>query len=211
MSRELIWYFDFISPFAWLQMPRMRELARQHSITARPIVLAAVLKHHGQLGPAEVPGKREFTYRMAQWTAESAGVSLRFPPAHPFNSLAALRLAIASGSHWTAIDAIFKHLWMHGRSGENAEELASTAHALGIADVAAAISAAAVKEELRANTEEAIASGVFGVPTLRAGNELFWGQDATPMLEKFLDDPAYFDSDEYRRLAGLPSTAQRVR
>ena len=211
MANDLIWYFDFISPFAYLQLPRMRELALEHSITPRPVVLAAVLKHHGQLGPAEIPGKREFTYRMVQWTAESERMPLRFPPAHPFNSLAVLRLAIASGSNWAAIGAIFDHIWMHGRPAENADDLAGLAHALGIADIGAAVTSAAVKEELRANTEEAIASAVFGVPTVRAGHELFWGHDATPMLEKFLSDPAHFDSDEYKRLASLPSTAQRLR
>ena len=111
-AAPLDWYFDFISPFAYLQLPRIRELAQRYPITPRPIVLAAVLRHHGQLGPAEIPGKREFTYRMVQWTAETSGVALRFPPAHPLNPLAALRLATACGSSWDAITAIFRHIWM---------------------------------------------------------------------------------------------------
>ena len=205
MSDRAIWYFDFISPFAYLQLARIRELARHHAITPRPVVFAALLRHHGQLGPAEIPGKREFTYRMVQWSAQASGIALRFPPAHPFNPLAALRLSIACGSSWEAITRIFAHVWTQGLPGDTAEGLSSVANALGIADVEPAIGATAVKEQLRTNTEEAITSGVFGVPTLRSGDQLFWGNDATPMFEKLLAEPDFFSRGEYARIARLPS------
>ena len=208
---QSIWYFDFISPFAYLQLPRIRTLAEHHAITPRPIVLGAILGHHGQLGPAEIPGKREFTYRMAQWLAEANGIEMRFPPSHPFNSLAALRLAIACGSSWEAITAIYVHIWKHGMVGDDAASLSGVAKSLGIADVAAAIGAAAVKEQLRANTEEAIASGVFGVPTLRRDDRLFWGNDATPMFERALADPDYFYQGEYQRFTSLPIGVKRLK
>lgn len=208
---EAIWYFDFISPFAYLQLRRIRELAQHHAIRPRPIVFAAILRHHGQLGPAEIPGKREFTYRMVQWTAESSAMELKFPPSHPFNPLAALRLAIAAGSSWEAIAAIYAHIWMLGQAGDDAASLGNVARALGIADVETAIGAAAVKEQLRANTEEAIACGVFGVPTLRLGDRLFWGNDATPMFEHALARPDYFEQAQYRRIASLPTGVERPR
>jgi 2-hydroxychromene-2-carboxylate isomerase len=206
-----IWYFDFISPFAYLQLPRVRALAAQHSITPRPILLAAILHHHGQLGPAEIPGKREFTYRMVQWNAERAGVPLRFPPAHPFNPISVLRLAIAAGSSWEVVAELFDHVWKHGSAADSAAALASVAQQLGIADVESAIGAAEVKDRLRANTEEAVASGVFGVPTLRVGQQLFWGNDATPMAEAAWADPQRFEQGEYARIANLPSAASRQR
>lgn len=180
-------------------------------ITPCPIVFGAILRHHGQLGPAEIPGKREFTYRMVQWLAESNGIELHFPPSHPFNPLAALRLAIACGSSWKAIAAIFAHIWMHGRAGDDAVNLAGVARNFAIADVEKAIGAAAVKEQLRANTEAAIACGVFGVPTLRLGNHLFWGNDATPMFEKALVDPDHFNQGEYQRITDLPGAAERTK
>lgn len=211
MSMSAIWYFDFISPFAYLQLARMRELAEHHAITPRPIVLGAVLKHHGQLGPAEIPGKREFTYRMVLWQAESSGIQLRFPPCHPFNPLAALRLTIACGSSWEAISAIYQHIWRHGLAGDDAVSLADVANALGVVDIETAINTAAVKQQLRANTEEAISAGVFGVPTVRLGEKLVWGNDATSMFEKLLVDPEYFDRGEYSRVANLPDAAERTR
>lgn len=206
-----IWYFDFISPFAYLQLPRIRALAERWDIEPRPILFGAVLSHHGQLGPAEIPGKREFTYRMVQWQADQAGVELKFPPAHPFNPIAALRLAIAAGSSWSAADAIFAHIWRRGLAGDSADNLAALSAPLGIADMATAISAASVKEQLRANTEEAIASGVFGVPTLKMGRELFWGNDATPMAERYLEHPDLFTRGEYARFSALPVGVSRAR
>lgn len=211
MSINAIWYFDFISPFAYLQLARIRELAERRAISPRPIVLAAVLRHHGQLGPAEIPGKREFTYRMVQWQAESSGIELRFPPAHPFNPLAALRLAIACGSSWEAITAIYRHIWMWGLAGDDAASLVDVSNDLGIADIESAISAAAVKEQLRANTEEAISSGVFGVPTIRFDHQLVWGNDATSMFEKMLVNPEYFNRGNYSCIADLPSAVERSR
>jgi 2-hydroxychromene-2-carboxylate isomerase len=205
------WHFDFISPFSYLQLERIGTLHARIEITPIPIVFGAVLKHHGQLGPAEIRGKREFTYRFAQWTAEREGISLRFPPAHPFNPIAALRLAIAAGTTWPAIKAIFEHIWKHGRAGDEAESLADVGHALGIDDVAAAIAREDVKMALRSNTEAAIAAGVFGVPTLRIGGELFWGNDATAMIEDWLDRPSRFDTPEYRRIATLPRAIERKR
>jgi len=204
------WYFDFISPFAYLQLHRIAALRERIEIIPKPIVFGALLKHHGQLGPAEIPGKRAFTYRFVQWQAEHEGIALRFPPAHPFNPLAALRLCIAAGSNWTAVSAIFEHLWRDGRNGDSADDLAAVAATLGIADVATAIAAEAVKTELRTNTEAAIAAGVFGVPTLQVDDLLFWGTDATPMIEDWLDRPERFHSDEYARIATLPGM-QRAR
>ncbi len=205
------WYFDFISPFAYLQLPKILALRDRLDITPVPIVFGAVLAHHGQLGPAEIAGKREFTYRFVQWQAVRAGVPLRFPPAHPFSSLAALRLCVAGGSDWHAVTTIFDHLWRDGRSGADASDLAEPARALGVTDAAAAIAHGEVKARLRANTDEALAAGVFGVPMLRLGDSLFWGNDATPMLEDWLATPELFASAEYQRLATLPAAVQRTR
>lgn len=57
------WYFDFISPFAYLQLARFSQLPADLDITPVPVVFSALLKHWGQLGPAEIPPKRRFVYR----------------------------------------------------------------------------------------------------------------------------------------------------
>ena len=204
------WYFDFISPFSYLQFGRVTGWRERIDVTPVPILFGAVLQHIGQIGPAEIDGKREFTYRFVQWQAQRDKIPLRFPPAHPFNPMAALRLAIAAGTTWSAIGAIFDHIWRDGL-GADAADLAPVGRKLGIADIAAAIDAPSVKAQLRANTDAALAAGIYGVPTLKAGDEMFWGNDATPMIEDWLERPDLFSGAEYRRIAGLPVGIRRQR
>ena len=207
---QAVWYFDFISPFAYLQWQRLDALRGRLALEPRPILLAAVLTERGQKGPAEIPAKRVFTYRYVQWRAQSQGVALRFPPAHPFNPIAALRLCIACGCSADSVGAIYRHIWRDGNPGDTAEALAPVARQLGVADVAAAIGAPEVKAKLRDNTDAALRDGVFGVPTVRLDGHLFWGDDATPMLEAYLDEPALFDGAEMKRIADLPVAASRM-
>jgi len=203
------WMFDFISPYAYLQWKTLDAIRARVAIQAVPILFAALLDHHGHKGPAEIPEKRRFTFRFVQWQAQRLGLVLRCPPAHPFNPLPALRLAIALGSRTEVIDAIFDHIWLQGRSADQIADLSPLAAQFGVADLGTLIAAATVKEQLRSNTEHAIQRGVFGVPTLIVGEQLFWGQDANPMILDWLDHPQLFDSPEMQRIEHLPSAAQR--
>jgi 2-hydroxychromene-2-carboxylate isomerase len=203
------WYFDFISPFAYLQWPKIRALSREVDFSYRPILFAGLLARFGHKGPAEIPGKREFTYRHVQWRAQRDGVTLRFPPAHPFNPVAALRLCVAAGSTPQAIEAIFAHLWREGRAGDDAAALRDVGAALGIHDVAAATGRAEVKQALHDNFDAALAAGVFGVPSIVAGGEVFWGDDATPMFEDWRRDPAAFETPAMRALKCWPEGVRR--
>lgn len=203
------WFFDFISPFAYLQWQVVKEFTGLR-IDYRPLLFAGLLAHHGHKGPAEIPSKRVFTYRHAQWRADRAGIPMRFPPAHPFNPLAGLRLCTAAGSTAPAIDAIFNHIWRDGRPAETADELAPVAERLGIADLPGVLQQPEAKSVLRRNFDEAVRAGVFGVPTLLADGEIFWGDDATEMFEAYLADPKLLESPTMRRLAKLPvATARR--
>ena len=95
--------FRFHFDVRYLQLPRVFALRERLTIEARPVVLGALRAHHGQLGPAGIPGKREFTCRFVPWQAERGGIVLRFPPAHSVQSAcgAALlrggRIAVGSG------------------------------------------------------------------------------------------------------------------
>ena len=204
------WYFDFISPFAYLQWRRLRRDHPEVALNPKPLLFAAILNHVGQLGPADIPQKRRHTYRIVLWQARQAGVPLHFPPAHPFNPLPALRLCLAAPNRIEAIDAIFAHIWEHGRTGDSIDALADVARELGIIDPAAAIARDEVKRELLANGEEAMALGLFGVPTLRVRDELFWGNDATELALAYRDDENALDA-EMRRVDAIPEAVQRRR
>lgn len=200
------WYFDFISPFAYLQWPKIKALMGEREVVPVPILLAAVLDTRGQKGPAEIPSKREFTYRYVLWQAKQAGVPLRFPPTHPFNPLPTLRLAIASGPSTKAIDAIFDWVWAQGRAADSADAILPLCDALGVDP--ALLAHPVVKTTLRENTEAALRAGVFGVPTLAIddgeGDHLFWGNDAHAFALEALRDPGVLRDPEMRRLASLP-------
>lgn len=211
MSQPTVtWYFDFISPFAYLQWQAVKRFEHCR-VQYRPILLAGLLKHHGHKGPAEIPSKRRFTYRYVQWKAAEKGIALNFPPAHPFNPLNALRLCIAAGGTPEAVDAIFDHLWQEGRSGESIEDLRPVANRLGVVDLESALASPEVKGDLQNNFQAALADNVFGVPALVAGDALFWGEDATEMFEAWLRDPGILETPTMKRLDALPvATARKV-
>jgi 2-hydroxychromene-2-carboxylate isomerase len=201
------WYFDFLSPFSYLQCERLPELPV--TVRPKPLVFAGLLAHWEHKGPAEIAAKRRFTYEQIVWLARRDAIALRFPPRHPFNPLRALRLAIALGSDIDTVRAIFRFVWREGNEVDSDEGWAALCRKLGVADADARIAQPEVKAQLRHNGEQAIAAGVFGVPTLLIEGRIFWGYDSTRMAHDYLVDPAGFDSEEMRRVQALPLGAQR--
>jgi 2-hydroxychromene-2-carboxylate isomerase len=198
------WYFDFVSPYAYLQLMDFKRLPDTLEIQYRPVLFAGLLKHWGQKGPAEIPGKRRQTYRECQWRADRAGIPFKFPNVHPFNPLRALRLCIALGTEPAIIGAIFEFIFAEGRDLQSDSEWKALAARLDVDDPDALVSQSAVKNLLRENTEAAVRRGVFGVPTFAVGKELFWGADMTDMFLDYLADPTLFSRGEMVRLDSLP-------
>lgn len=209
MKRRAVLYFDFISPFAYLLFKQLHHLPADLEIEFKPVLFAGLLKHWEHKGPAEIPEKRKFTYRFIQWQAAQLGIPLQFPPAHPFNPVQVLRLAVALGSGHDTIQKIFDFIWGMGGDVTDSAALARLAQDLGVADIDALTQNKTVKEQLIRNGEAAIAAGVFGVPTFVADGNLFWGSDSLGMLLAYLGDPAILHSDEMRRISDLPVGAER--
>lgn len=206
----VFWVFDVISPFAYLAFPRVRALLPPSGPTYVPVLFAALLNHFGQRGPAELPSKRRFTYRFALWRARRLGLPMRMPPAHPFNPLAALRLIIAAGSEARAVGTVLEAVWREGRDVSDPQVIAELAQVLGVSDPQGACGATSVKQRLRENTDWAIARGVFGVPTLLIGEELFWGHDAVDMAQEYLSHPERFGDPLMQAADRLPIGATRI-
>jgi 2-hydroxychromene-2-carboxylate isomerase len=208
---DIVWAFDVISPFSYLALPQLASLPAGVELRYLPVLLAGLLAHFGQLGPAEIPSKRRFTYRFALWRARQLGMPMRLPPAHPFNPLAALRLIIAAGSDRRAASTVLDAVFRDGRDVSDPAVIAELAARLGVAEPQAALRAPAIKEQLRANTEWASARGVFGVPTLVIGAELFWGHDAVEMARQYLEDPDAFTDAQMQAVDTLPVGVRRPR
>ena len=209
MARQADWYFDFVSPYAYLQLEAFDRLPDDLEVAMKPVLFAGLLGHWEHKGPAEIPAKRRQTYRHCHWLAGKRGIPFKAPPRHPFNPLAVLRLAVALEAEPNAVRAIFRHIWADGHDGQDPESLNALAGTLGIGDLAARIGDPAVKDRLRRNTDEAIARGVFGVPTFVIAGEVFWGQDLTGMMLDYLNDPDLFRRGDLARLRELPIAAER--
>jgi 2-hydroxychromene-2-carboxylate isomerase len=205
--RSLNWYFDFVSPFSYICLHRLKELPPGVAIEYRPVLFAGLLEHWGQKGPAEIAPKRRYTYRWCQWWAQSLGIPFRFPAGHPFNPLPHLRLCIAAGSTPEAVRRIFDSLWTTGADAADPAAFSALARGLGVDE--ARLGAQELKDTLRRNTQQAAERGVFGVPTFEIEGELFWGADSIGFLNTYLAAPAALHNDEMRRVDDLPVGAAR--
>jgi 2-hydroxychromene-2-carboxylate isomerase len=218
--KEIHFYFDFISPYAWLAFQALPKTLEgiSHRVHYHPILFGALLKHHGQLGPAEMAGKREWTYRQVMWLAKQQGTTLTMPASHPFNPLALLRLAVAASLNGEpnryVVESIFKHVWCEGLEATDPVRVAALQqHLLSQAALTSAVKnpqADEVKRLLQQQTDHAIALGLFGVPSMVVDGQIFWGQDALPMMRAYLDGDTWFQSSAWSDVAKLPVGIRRT-
>lgn len=206
--REITFHYDPISPYAHLAFERLPQALMGHSVAVRyqPVLFAALLKAHGQLGPAEIPAKRDWTYRQVSWLAHHHGVRLEMPAAHPFNPLPLLRLGLACATddapdetNRYVTEQLFHHVWHGGLDAADPARLAALQtrlqdHMAQRGKPWNPPEGEVVKQRLRANTDVAIALGLFGVPAMVVDGRVFWGFDALPMLRAYLDGDAWFDT-----------------
>lgn len=185
--------FDYISPYAYLASTQIRELAQRHGreVVYVPVLFARLLDAHGTRGPAEITAKREYLYRDVLRIARMLDVPIAPPASHPFNPLAALRMTLAiddAPSRARFVDAVFGSAWVRGERVEEEDVLSTVASELGLdtSELGRRAHGSEVKSELRAHTEDAIVKGVFGVPTMVADGEMFWGVDSLALLDRFL-------------------------
>jgi 2-hydroxychromene-2-carboxylate isomerase len=195
-------WFDFSCPYAYLASRRAKRVfsPRAVDIDWRPMLLGGVFRGIGAGdGPMATnsPQKQAHNYHdMHRW-ADLFGEPFRMPPAHPMRTVLALRTLLAlPRAHWpAAIEAIFAAYWQRGEDVSKPEVIAHALGAAGVpADAIAAAAArsddAAIKDELRQRTDEAISLGIFGAPAWvsRAHGEplLIWGQDRMPWVEAML-------------------------
>ena len=207
--KQITWYFDFISPYAYLQSARLSNLSEKINIQCVPILFAGLLNHWRQKGPAEIAPKKNFTFRQCFWRARRDSIPYHTPPQHPFNPLRALRLSIALENKMDIIQTIFRCIWVDGKLPDDGDGWNAIQRALSINDGEARIAETAVKATLLQNGKEAISSGVFGVPTCRIGEELFWGDDSIDMVIDYISDPSIFEVEDIKRIETMTSSANR--
>ncbi|MEY2859841.1 MAG: hypothetical protein RL392_299 [Pseudomonadota bacterium] len=205
--KHITFYLDFISPYAYLAFEELPHalMGLGYSVTYKPVLFAALLKHHGQLGPAEIPAKRDWTYRQVLWLAHSKGIALDMPAAHPFNPLGLLRLGIATDARGFpnryVCETLFRHAWTGAADAADAARLNAITQELA---PERSPTDATVKAQLKSHTEAAIAAGVFGVPAFEVDGKVFWGVDGLPMLRAYLENSSWFDGPQWHSVTTIP-------
>ena len=187
VSKSIEFWFDFGSPTTYLAHTQLPRIAREAGaqLVYKPMLLGGVFKATGNSSPVTVPAKGRWMGRdIARWAARW-GVPFTFNPHFPINTLTLMRGAAgmqlrASLPEFTRyVDAVFDAMWVQPRNLGDADEVAAvlTKAGLDAQAFAALVADPDVKAALVAQTDEAVARGVFGAPTCFVGDEMFFGQD----------------------------------
>lgn len=198
-----LWFYDFVSPFSYLLLEQ-HESWPSMPFTFMPVSIYALHQHWGQRPAGEVPQKRVFTYRHALFRAEQLGIPFKMPPSHPFDSMKPLLLAAAIEADLHTVCAIFRFIWRDGRDPSTPDGFADLCRLLHVPHGERLIEHPDTLARLQRNIDDAIAFGVFGVPTFRLNRQLFWGEDALPMVLYCARSPGWLESPEVKRISTLP-------
>jgi len=193
--KELQFFFDFSSPFAYLASTQIEALAQRNSakLIYRPFLLGGLFK---AIGTPDVPlfampdaKRRHAIADISRW-ADHHGVKLHFPSRFPMNTVKPLRmvLELTDKQKPAFINAVFHAYWADDKDVGDDAVLVAITNETGL-DGPALLAGAkdlAVKERLKAATDEAARVGMCGAPSFLIDDLLFWGQDRLIFVEKAL-------------------------
>jgi 2-hydroxychromene-2-carboxylate isomerase len=186
-KKKAVWFFDFISPYAYIQSKRLKYLQSFLDIKLIPVLFAGLLNHFGQLGPAEIKFKRQHTFRQCLFITDRKGIKFKLPAHHPFNPLFPLRACILKNNSFEAVTKIFDFIWTTGKNIDDLDSQKYLLDQLEISDISL-LSNDNIKQKLKENTSHATQKGIFGVPSFYVDNEIFWGQDSEELLVLYIEN-----------------------
>jgi len=195
MSKAVEFYFDVGSPaayLAWTQLPRIARETRTE-IEYRPFLLGGVFQATGNRSPMEVPAKGQYLQDDLQRFAARYGVPFRHNPHFPINTLTLMRMVLGLQLRDPErmvpfVDAVYRAIWVDGKNMNDPAVAGAVIQQAGFdaEKLLALASDPAVKDELKADTQEAVARGAFGAPTFFVGKDMFWGQDRLDFVKERL-------------------------
>ena len=195
MQKQVEFFFDFGSPYTYLAYHELRRIAqeRQARIVWRPILLGGVFQSTGNHSPAEIPAKALYSNADLQRWAKAYGVPFNMNPNFPINTLALMRGAVvmqqrSEDDFQRYLAAVFSAMFALPRNLNNPTEIGAVLAQAGFEPMACMkdIHELTVKDALKTATDEAVARGVFGVPTFFVDDEMFWGQDRLHFVDAAL-------------------------
>ena len=195
MTARLEFFFDYGSPWSYIADARVEKVAEraQADLVYRPMLLGGVFKATGNRSPGETPVESKRRYGaldLMRW-AKRLGVPFQRNPHFPINTLPLMRLAVAaqaSGVFLPFHEALWPAFWADGRNLGDADEVRKVLERAGVdyEGLHAGAQTEAVKDTLKATTEEAVTRGAFGAPTFFVGDEMFFGNDRLDFVEDAL-------------------------
>ncbi len=203
------WYFDYISPYAYLQSTKLGTLNQLQTVECVPVLFAGLLNHWDNVGPAEIEPKRKWTFREITWLANRDGIALTLPSSHPFNPLPLLRLSIVHNNDIAVVQRLFRYVWVEGNTPQDTAAFNALLDELNTDE--SALHADSVKAQLRGFGEQAIGTGVFGVPSIELDHDLYWGYNATDMAISALTEPGKYPREAITKADALPQGTARNR
>lgn len=189
MAKQIEYYFDYGSPFSYLADSQMPALARRNGaeLVYRPVLLGGIFKATGNASPISIPAKGKYMMIELERWARHYGIPMKMNPHFPFNTIRLMRGAIAAQRQDRLAayhPQMFRAVWSEGRDVGKEAVLREILESAGIEP--ASIDGDEIKNQLRANSDEAVARGAFGVPTFFVDGEMFWGNDRLDFLEDAL-------------------------
>ena len=189
MAKQIEFYFDYGSPFSYLADTQLPALAQRNGaeIVYRPILLGGIFKATGNASPITIPAKGKYMILELDRWARRYGVEIKMNPHFPFNTIRLMRGAVAALRQERFAEyhpRMFRAVWSEGRNVGKEEALREMLESWGIDP--ASIDGDEIKNELRANTDQAVAGGAFGAPTFYVNGEIFWRNDRLDFVEDAL-------------------------
>ena len=195
MTKSVEFYFDFGSPASYLAYTQLPALCLDTgaALVYKPMLLGGVFRATGNHSPATIPAKGAYTFTDFGRFAKRYGVPLRQNPFFPIDTLMLMRgaagLQLREPARFEAyMAAVFRAIWVDAQNLNDPATVASVLQAAGFEPAAllALTQDAAVKERLKAETQQAVARGVFGAPTFFVDGQMFWGQDRLDFVKEAL-------------------------
>ncbi len=191
--KRIEFFYDYASTYSYLAHREIEALAARSGaeIVFKPMVLGFVFKATGNGMPAAVPAKAAYmVHDVRRWVGRY-GLQFHMPSVFPVNTIRALRAAVAAledGTFPAYHHAVMHAYWANDQDIGDGETLAAIAAAAGLDGrrIVARAEEPAIKDRLKANTDEAVRRGAFGAPTFFVGDEMFWGNDRLEFVEEAL-------------------------
>lgn len=197
MKPKAYFYYDIISPYVYFFLKSRKVLEEKLELIPIPIFFPGLLRLQDNRGPAEVAEKRIHTYQFCVWKAQQLKLPFQFPNRHPFASAPAQRLLLQNKADLAMLDKAFDFVWGQGHDPEL--EWKDFCEAIGLPKNTPKPQDEQIKKALIDTTQTAANHGVFGVPSIRINEQVFWGNDSIDWALEYLNKPEMFSEKEFQK------------